>query len=380
MACVRNLNGNTDKYFVYPKVAAVYSFLPQDNTDDERMFDVLRVRAAYGEAGNRPNYGQKFTPLNATGNIEGNAGIQILGNAGDPDIEPERQREVEIGTDIATKDQTLVAEVTLYQRGISNLLLQRALATSTGFTTEFFNGGELRNRGIEIAVQKTILDTKSFDWTTRGIFTLNRSLITDLPEGVPAFDITTAGFGTGLGAFRIEEGKSATQMVGTIDAEGTIGVVGNGEPDFRVGWSNEFKIGGDFTIGTLVDWQQGSDIVNLTRLLYDFGNNSPDAMAAAERLEAFSNGDVRPYIEDATFVKLREVAVTYNLPKQVASELGPLRTLSVSLSGRNLATFTNYSGLDPEVSNFGNQPIGRNYDVAPYPPSRSFWLSLSAGL
>jgi hypothetical protein len=52
----------------------------------------------------------------------------------------------------------------------------------------------------------------------------------------------------------------------------------------------------------------------------------------------------------------------------------------VQLSGRNLLTLTNYTGMDPEVSNFGGQPIGRNYDVAPYPPSRSYWLSISAGI
>ena len=98
------------------------------------------------------------------------------------------------------------------------------------------------------------------------------------------------------------------------------------------------------------------------------------------RLAAFGDGDIRPYIEDASFLKLREVSVAYEVPKKIASQIGPLKTLTISASGRNLLTFTNYSGLDPEVSNFGNQPIGRNYDVAPYPPSRSFWFSLTAGL
>jgi hypothetical protein len=56
-----------------------------------------------------------------------------------------------------------------------------------------------------------------------------------------------------------------------------------------------------------------------------------------------------------------------------------LQSARVSLSGRNLITLTHYSGLDPEVSNFGTQAIGRNYDVAPFPPSRSFWLSVDAG-
>jgi hypothetical protein len=158
-----------------------------------------------------------------------------------------------------------------------------------------------------------------------------------------------------------------------------LGAIGNGEPDFRIGWSNVVKTG-DFTFSALLDWQHGSDVINLTRLLADAGGVSPDNAAAKARLATFESGDYRPYVEDASFVKLREISVAYTLPKRLAPQLGPLKSLTVSASGRNLLTFTDYSGLDPEVSNFGNQPIGRNYDVAPYPPSRSFWLSVSAGL
>ena len=376
-----SLNGDTDRYFAYPKVAAVYSLLPPnaDEGENKPMFETLRVRAAYGEAGNRPNYGQKFTALNATNNIDGNAGIVLGVNAGDPDIEPERQREFEVGTDVASRDQRIVAELTLYQRNISNLLLQRALPTSTGFQNEFFNGGSMRNRGVEAALQVRPLGEGPVEWTTRAILTLNRSMVTSLPDGIDRFDITNAGFGTGLGAFRIEEGKSATQIVATIDDMGTVAAVGNGEPDFRVGWSNTVQVG-RFTFGALVDWQQGSDIINLTRLLYDAGGTSPDEEEATERFSAFLGGDARPYIEDATFVKLREISMTYDVPKKVAEQIGPLKTMQIGASARNLLTITNYSGLDPEVSNFGGQPIGRNYDVAPYPPSRSFWLSITAGL
>ena len=96
-------------------------------------------------------------------------------------------------------------------------------------------------------------------------------------------------------------------------------------------------------------------------------------------VRAFAKGDPRPYIEDASFVKVREVSVAYNLPKRLTSQLGPLKTFQVSLSGRNLLTFTSYTGLDPEVSNFGNQAIARNIDVAPFPPSRSFFFSIDLG-
>ena len=147
-----------------------------------------------------------------------------------------------------------------------------------------------------------------------------------------------------------------------------------------MGIANDFHYK-EWSLATLLDWQQGSKIINLTRLLYDFGQVTPDYVGAGEaRLDAFSNGDIRPYIEDASFLKVREVSLTYDVPAKWAKQIGPVETLQVSLQGRNLLTFTGYSGLDPEVSNFGSQPIGRNYDVAPYPPSRSFWLSVSAGL
>ncbi|MEO7730000.1 MAG: SusC/RagA family TonB-linked outer membrane protein, partial [Kofleriaceae bacterium] len=376
-----SLNGDTSHFFLYPKVAAVYSLIAPAKPGQPAslpMFDSLRVRAAYGQAGNRPNYGQKFTPLDATNNIDGNAGLITRGTLGDSKIEPERQQEFELGVDLATKDQRIVAELTGYQRSISNLLLQPALAPSSGYTTRFQNGGSLRNRGLEAAIQVRPFSSKLAEWVSRATLTLNRSRITDLP--VPTFDITVAGFGTGLGAFRIQENRSATQIVATIDATpNKVAVVGNGEPDFRIGWSNVVTAG-DFTFSALIDWQQGSDIVNLTRLLYDGSSNSPDTDAANNRLTAFGMKDARPYIEDASFVKLREISISYGLPKRIVTQIGGLKTLDLSVSGRNLLTLTHYSGLDPEVSNFGGQPIGRNYDVAPYPPSRSYWLSLTAGI
>jgi TonB-dependent starch-binding outer membrane protein SusC len=155
--------------------------------------------------------------------------------------------------------------------------------------------------------------------------------------------------------------------------------VGNGEPSFRVGWTNGLRWK-EWGLTSLFDWQQGSNIINLTRLLYDAGSVSPDFVSKGkDRLTTFGNGDIRPYIESATYVKVREIALFWQMPEKWVHKLGSIDTLRFSLSGRNLLTFSHYSGLDPEVSNFGNQPIGRNYDVAPYPPSRSYWLSVDAG-
>jgi hypothetical protein len=155
--------------------------------------------------------------------------------------------------------------------------------------------------------------------------------------------------------------------------------VGDGEPSFRVGWSNVINVG-DFTFASLLDWQHGSNVMNLTTLAYDSNGMAPDQAAAAKRLAALAMGDPRGYIEDASFIKIREISIAYNLPKRLASQMGPLKSLQLSLSGRNLLTLSNYTGLDPEVSNFGSQAVGRNYDVTPYPPSRTYWFSVTAGI
>jgi TonB-dependent starch-binding outer membrane protein SusC len=220
-----------------------------------------------------------------------------------------------------------------------------------------------------------------FEWTARTTFSMNRSKVVDLPEDIPSF--LTGGFGTGLGAFRIEEGASATQIVGN-DGLNDAGMccavrkIGDTEPDFRIGFFHSFTYKG-LGLSLFLDWQQGSDIINLTRFLYDLGANSPDFVGAGQQRLVDQATSAKVYVEDATYLKLREIELFYDLPQKLVENLGPMKTARASLSARNLFTATGYSGLDPEVSNFGNQPIARNIDVAPFPPSRSFWFSLTAG-
>ncbi|MFL5357680.1 SusC/RagA family TonB-linked outer membrane protein [Archangium sp.] len=365
-------NGNPDQLFFFPKVAGAYRFQPFHPAVNE-----FKVRLAYGETGNRPTYFQKYRSLASNNNIDGLPAIIGTGVAGSKDIHPERQREIEAGVDAMLFNGNAVVELSVYQRTISDLLLQRPLAGSTGFTTEFANGGELRNRGVEAVLQVTPVRNTDWDWTSTATFTLNRSQVTSLPGG----PVTVPVFGTSLGEFRLEEGSSATQIVGDVvgpDGTTVLKKLGDTEPDFRVGFTNKVKYR-DFSLSFLLDWQQGSDVINLTRFLYDANKNSADYLTrgAARQKEWLTNAGV--YIEDASFLKLREVTFSYNVPQSWLSSAPVVKTARLSISGRNLLTFTRYSGLDPEVSNFGNQAIARNVDVAPFPPSRSFWTSLDVG-
>jgi len=374
-----SLNANSHKYHLYPKAATSY-LLARNGTG---FVNELKVRGAYGESGNEPLYGQKFTPLTATNNIGGLPGLVVGATTGAATLKPERQREIEVGMDGQLSRSRLSFEATVYQKSISDLLLTRTLAPSSGLVSEIFNGGKLRTRGVELAVGIVPLQTASTSWYFRTTFSANRSKITELP--VPAFE--TGGFGTSLGAFKIELGHSATQIVGNDtlpDGRDTVRTLGDANPDFRMAFTSDFTWK-SLSFHVLADWQKGSEILNLTRLLYDFGGVTADyadpipgsdLTVGQARLSGF--GTVASnYIESASFLKLREVSVSYELPgSAVRSMWGVFQGGRITLSGRNLFTSTPYSGLDPEVSNFGNQAIARNIDVTPFPPSRSFFFTL----
>jgi TonB-linked SusC/RagA family outer membrane protein len=370
-----SLNGASTAVYFYPKAAAAYRL-----TGLPSFLNELKLRAAYGEAGNLPLWGYKYTSLLASNTIGGFPGLLANTQAGNRNIRPERQQEFEAGVDVIGFNGDGVLELTVYQRNISDMLLSRSVAPSLGYQTEFFNGGAMYNRGVEVMLQATPVNVGGIKWDSRATFALNRSMVTDLP--VPGY--YTGGFGVNYGAYRIEQGKPLTAIYANVGLEedGTTKIraqVADAEPIFRMGFANTFAIGGLRVYG-LLDWQQGSSIVNLTKMLYDAGGVTPDFATAGAARIANQSRDMRPYIEDASFLKLREVTVSYDLPAGLYRQLVPgVRTARLALSGRNLLTFTKYSGLDPEVSNFGNQAVNRNIDVAPYPPSRSFWGSIELG-
>ena len=185
-----------------------------------------------------------------------------------------------------------------------------------------------------------------------------------------------AGFGVGLGTFRIEEGKSVTQLIGNLADGSGVGQIGDATPDFRMGFTNDLQIGA-ISIYAHASWQKGGDLVNLTELLFDAGQNSEDFEDAGSNRISNFGGDTKLYVQDGSFVKLREVTLSWQLPASLVEGIwGAIDNARLSLSGRNLLNFSNYRGLDSEVSNFGNQSVGRNIDVAPFPPSRSFWFSI----
>jgi hypothetical protein len=358
-------NGNTDKYFLYPKAAASYRLVKPFGGVDE-----VKLRAAYGQTGNRPLFGTKYLS-DSTATIGGNFGTLVPVQSGDPTIKPERQKEYETGIDATLANGRADLSLTVYQRNISDLLLVQTIGPSIGQQFRVFSStSTLRNRGVEASLGLQPIRTRDASWLFRTTFALNRSKVTHL--SVPTFQ--TGGFGTSLGTFQIEEGKSATQIAGRE------GVVGDAYPKFQMSFTNDIDYKA-LSLGFLFDWKQGGDIINLTEYLYDAGQNSKDFETAGKQRQIDFASRTGVYVQDGSYLKLREVTLSYTLPNHITSSLfgSNMRFARLNLSGRNLLRFTGYRGLDPEVSNFSNQAIVRNVDVAPFPPSRSFFFSIDLG-
>ncbi|CAA9303511.1 MAG: Outer membrane TonB-dependent transporter, utilization system for glycans and polysaccharides (PUL), SusC family [uncultured Gemmatimonadaceae bacterium] len=392
-----SINGDATKFYVFPKASASFR-VP---TDFVAQLNEVKLRAAYGKAGNPPLATSQFTPL--VGAVYGGQnGVQLSSRVGDPNIKPELQTEIEGGIDIAAFSSRASLSVTGYRRNITDLLIRPALAPSTGITNRDINAGELQNTGLEISAGVTPFQSQRGSLISRLTFARNVGKVVSLPDIVGRVQclnadrtaiqtdptqcprgFTGGAFGFEYGQGRLEEGASPTQIVSLDTIPGGNGATyqrkyGDTEPQFSLGLSNELTLGPVRLYG-LFDWRHDFQIVNITQSSYDAAHTFADTAGSTRRNEAFAV--TAPYVQDGSFVKLRELTLSYVVPQQLTGRLFGGRTSNVSLelSGRNLVTWTDYEGVDPEVSNFGNQNIVRNQDLAPFPPSRSFFLSLNAG-
>ena len=375
-------NGDPFKFYTYPKFSASYNmgFLPP-------YFDRLKFRLAYGRAGNQPTQG-KYTFL-TTLLDEGAVGARASSVKGAPNIKPEIATETEGGFDATLFGGRMGLSFTQYRKVIDELLLQANTVPSTGFTSQWINGGQLSNKGTEIELDVTPIQTRGFTWTSTTTYSSTRGRVTRLP--VSPFIPTSGSFGSRFGNAWIQQGLSTTiiqAVVGckvAVSAGGScasanriVGFAGDQNPDFVMGFTNNLSFN-RFTFSSLLDWRKGGKVIDLTQNYFDGNNIAKDTLVSQQRLAAFAAG--KPvYVQNATFLKLREVNLSYQLPDAFNNALfrGKASQTRVQVSGRNLKTWTPYTGLDPEVSNFSNQALGRIQDVTPYPPSRSFYFSLNA--
>jgi len=251
---------------------------------------------------------------------------------------------------------------------------------------------------------------RDLEWTFRTTFQANVQNTDFIP--VPAFAAPNS-FGSSYGRNRIAagtrssliwgnlnfsciypattgaDGKPCHRMaVGEVVSGSTIrdSIIADANPRAQTQFFNQITWK-NWSFSALVDWRNGGYTSDMTKNLFDEGGNSrdfdnpsptPGQVLGAYRYGSFAGGNITPYIDDGTFVKLREITISYQAPKRWA-DLAKARDMRFALSCRNCKIWTNYWSFDPEFNNFGNQNFNRFIDLAPYPSARQFFFSVDLG-
>jgi TonB-dependent SusC/RagA subfamily outer membrane receptor len=416
----------SERWQAFPKFSA--SYVIADNRPG--LLNNLRVRSAVGWAGSQPGilnaYSQfiSFTPYPFAGR-PGFVNDVVFGN---PNLKNERAREWELGADVGFLDGKVSTEATYYNRVVSGLLFFRPLPTSTGFTRQFYPIGSMSNKGIELMLHTTNVDIPKIQWTSTITYAHNKNLVDSLDildfqsaGGYPnrirqgeaagvfygsyaARDcVTGARLTDSLGRYRrsnqtADMGNAAQRRIisnGTCN-DSLNRVIGDPNPRWMGSFLNEFTIAKTIRLRALLDGVFGNKIMNLSTRAQNAGIASNSKTYERELLpygdprklspgyNARTQGIFEYWIEDGTFVKLRELSASYTL-----NSLGVRRYfpdgVDLTLSGRNLAVWTNYSGYDPEINLFGTNAGGlqsvqttaadRGFDFGGYPIPRVWSLS-----
>lgn len=369
------LNAQQNTFYPFPKASLAVNLTSFDfwNIDE---IELLKLRTAYGETGGKAQFGNTFEALGGV-NIGGGLGSVISTRAIDPDLKPETASEIEFGADISAFNGKVGLEATYYIKNVRDLILDLTPASSTGITAIATNAAELQNKGVELALTASPYRSNNLSWLTRLLYWSNDSEITRLD--IPSYD--TGAFGLSLGQYLIREGFSPTTIVGNPQ-DPDLTFYGNAQPDYQMSWYNEFSFLGNFEFSFLFQYQKGGDNINLTNFLLDGGGNTPDWSDDDDgdgTPNGLDRGPFNPsrFVEDASYVKLREVGLYYTLPSEVVSGLFNAQRVRFGVSGKNLLLFSDYSSYDPEVSNFGAQPVSQSVEVTPYPSARRVFFHIN---
>jgi len=372
------LNGDANKFYAFPKASLAVNLTKFDFWKAD-LISQFKLRIAYGETGGLPPYGSIYSSLTPV-IVGGNLGSVVSTVVGNPDIKPERAGELEFGTDIGLFNNRLVFEATYYSKNVSDLIQNLTLAQSTGLSTEKVNAASLSNKGIELSLSAIPVSTKNFTWNSRIQFAKNISEITKLD--VPSY--TTGVYGVTFGTYLIKKGYSPTTIVGLpLTTSGNYTVYGNSQPDFQTSWFNDFSFLKGFDFSALWDWKKGGKNLNLTLYNTDAGETTADWNENHTVRDNDLGKTAAQYVQDASYLRLREVALNYTIPKKFLQYTfaRTVERIRFGVSATNLLTFTPYKGYDPEVSSFGSESaINSGTDLFQYPSSKRILFNLKIDL
>ena len=400
----------TDAIFL-PKIGA--SWVVSDEAWFQplsRLVNSFRVRTAFGTTGRAPLPGASLTTLNsAPSAVQSGQSITtepgaVPFNPGNANLKPEKGTELEGGFDITMLSDRLQMEVTYFDKKSQDVLLLRPLPPSLGFQANpFVNIGEVRNKGIELAVNAALLRTRNFDWESRLALNTLDTKVTSLGDVAPFGNLNRFTAGYQPGVFVSKTIRSIDEATGVVTVSDTLEANGNLWPSMEASFTNTVTLFRNLRFNALVDTKQdfvlfnNADFFRETQVVRSNRRLDPTALSARERLRRYGNptpgqpafvqengqpttvDEVREaYLQPGDFIRLRELSATYTLPPALISRWGKLSSMSVGLALQNIALWTDYEGEDPEVIQAPNGDFNRtDFFTLPNPKRAILRVNLS---
>ncbi|PWA04935.1 SusC/RagA family TonB-linked outer membrane protein [Flavobacterium psychrotolerans] len=360
--------------------------------------------------------------------IGGVNAYEFKGQLGNNELKPETTSEVEFGAEANLFSRRVNIDASIYNKKTVDLLYDRAIPASTGFTTQTGNILDVTNKGIELVLNIIPIQTKSFTWNFNTTFTKNLSNVDNIVGGVDKLELTNgrdvtfnAVLGQPLGVYMAKVPKLSPAGQYIVDANGYYvpteenQKIGTSERDFVMGFQNKFTYK-NFMLSFGIDWKQGGEMFSESKYLaYFTGNgiettyNDRNTFIIPNSVTEVVNGGVTTYVEntnpinaftgtsnqtdfynsqknptiskdfifDKTFVRLRDISITFNVPSTLVKRIG-LTNASFSVYGKNLALWTPNANpyVDPEISTFGNNIQGEFGESYGTPSQRTYGTTI----
>ena len=423
-------SGLVNDFIVYPSASASWVLSDEPFFPELGFLSNLRIRTALGRSGLRPGFGDAETFARAVP-VESGAQTRIAAvpsSTGNPNLKPEITTEYEAGADLGFFNDRLAADFTYYTKRSEDALVQRPLAPSQGLAggQVFQNLGSIRNSGTELGLNALVLDRDNARFNMRLSLTTLKNEVEELGAGIApivfnrgnqahregfptgAFFSTPYTFADANGDKRISRSEvkvdsSRFLIVATEDTSRirrglstdtlNVAYVGPSLPTNTQALSADLTLFKIVTLTTLFERRAGHKQLNYTEYFRcrsasfaqcDATGNPNATLEEQARFVAGSFLGVQStqfgYIEDADFVKWRELSVRLGVPESLGRNLPALRGASVTFSGRNLKTWTDYTGLDPEINETGGSSNFTQGEFNTQPPVRYFTVRLDLSL
>ena len=388
--------GANNKWGWFPAVSFGWRINQEDFMLGNDYVNDLKLRLGWGVTGNNLNSDLRSVAMLTNGGTFWYQGQYVytygVSQNVNPDLRWEKKHEYNLGLDFAVNDNRIYGSLDIYYRQTRDLLWDYEVPTPPyTYPTLLANAGQMDSYGVELVLNADVIRVRNFSWTTTPTIALNRNYITKLSDPSKGFNYkqTTSG-GVGENGIMntntqiLIEGQSVGAFYGykfagikddgtwmymtpeggykSTPSAGDRQVIGNAQPLFTFGWNNTIRIR-NFDATFFFRGVYGNDVLNITRWAY--GPQKSQSLnvfmkdAVGENMQYTNKGNFSDYyLEDGSYVKLDNITLgyTYTLP-----EGSSIEKLRVYVTGQNLWTLTNYSGLDPEVDTNSVWSAGIDY-------------------